>query len=91
MAKSYQTLVASGLVYEEALPNPAQQAIISTIRKFCRSFANWSNSIWDTTLRDTEIFHALVFALRLAHVHTSGRPLSRGFIDFLHNRFPTRR
>ena len=29
----------------------------------------------------------LVFTLRLAQVHTSGRPRSRGFIDFLNTRF----
>lgn len=39
-------------------------------------------------LKDADVLHALVFTLRLAHVHTSGRPLSRAFIDFLHERFP---
>ncbi len=39
-------------------------------------------------LKDGDILYALVFALRLAHVHTSGRPLSRAFVDFLQERFP---
>jgi hypothetical protein len=41
-------------------------------------------------LKDADIFRTLVFTLRLAHVHTSGRPLSRAFIDFLQERFPSR-
>ena len=40
-----------------------------------------------TTLKDTEVLKVLVLALRLAHIHTSGRPLSRAFLDFLHDRF----
>ncbi|MFZ0312475.1 MAG: hypothetical protein WAL85_07185, partial [Candidatus Korobacteraceae bacterium] len=41
-----------------------------------------------TTLKDGDVLQALVFTLRLIHIHSSGRPLARGFIDFLHERFP---
>jgi len=89
MAKSQQTLVASGLVYEEALPNPAQQVLISTLRQVLLEFRELEKKhLGHTRLKDGDIFYALVFSLRLAHVHTSGRPLSRAFIDFLQERFP---
>ena len=89
MARSRQTLIASGLVYEEALPNPAQQAVTSALRQVLDEFRELEKKhLGYARLKDSDIFYALVFALRLAHVHTSGRPLSRGFIDFLQERFP---
>jgi hypothetical protein len=89
MARSQQTLIASGLVYEEALPNPAQQAIISELRQVLEEFRQLEKKhLGYARLKDGDIFYALVFALRLAHAHTSGRPLSRAFIDFLQERFP---
>jgi hypothetical protein len=88
LAKSYQTLVGSGLVYQEALPNPVQQTIIETIRQLVKEFQEVEREHLDhTTLRDSEVLKMLVFTLRLAQVHTSGRPRSRGFIDFLNTRF----
>lgn len=89
MVRSQQTLIASGLVYEEALPNPAQQALIATLRQVLDEYREVEKKhLGYTRLKDADVLHALVFSLRLAHVHTSGRPLSRAFIDFLHERFP---
>jgi hypothetical protein len=88
LATSYQTLVSSGLVYEEALPNPAQRTIIQTLRQILQEFREVEHQhLGHTTLRDAEILQTLVFTLRLANVQTSGRPRSRGFIDFLNARF----
>ena len=88
LARSYQTLIGSGLVYQEALPNPAQQAILETLRQLIQEFREVEQQhMGRTTLRDSEIFQTLVFLLRLANLHTSGRPRSRGFIDFLNARF----
>ena len=39
-------------------------------------------------LRDSEVLKALVFVLRLGLARTSGRPKSRGFVDFLFAQFP---
>jgi hypothetical protein len=89
MASSYQTLVASGLVYREGLPNPAQQTIIDTLQGLFEEFRQVEQKHRGyTTLKDRDVLNALVFTLRMIHLHTSGRPLSRGFIDFLHERFP---
>ncbi len=89
MVRSQQTLIASGLVYEQVLPNPAQQALINTLRLVLEEYREVEKKhLGYTRLKDPDILHALVFTLRLAHVHTSGRPLSRGFLDFLNERFP---
>jgi len=89
MVRSYQTLIGSGLVYQEAVPNPAQEAIISTLTRLFEEFRGVERQhLGYTTLKDRDVLEALVFTLRLAHLHTSGRPLARGFIDFLHERFP---
>ncbi len=90
MANSYQTLVASGLVYQETSANPAQQAIIDTLRGSVEEFRKLEQQhIGYTALRDSDVLRALVFMIRLAHLHTSGRPLSRAFIDELRERFPS--
>ena len=89
MAKSQQTLVSSGLVYEEALPSLAQQAIIDALRQLLQEFRELEQKhIGHSTLKDTDVLKTLVFTLRLAHMQTSGRPRSRRFLDFLRERFP---
>ena len=41
-------------------------------------------------LKDTEIFHLLVFFLRFGRLRSNGRPRTRGFIEFLRSQFPAR-
>ena len=89
MAKSLQTLLSSGLVYEEALPSLAQQAIIDALRQLFQEFRQLEQKhIGHSTLKDADVLKTLVFTLRLAHMQTSGRPRSRRFLDFLRARFP---
>jgi len=89
MAKSLQTLVSSGLVYEESLPNLAQQAIIDALHQLLQEFRELEQKhIGHSTLKDADVLKTLVFTLRLAHMQTSGRPRSRRFLDFLRERFP---
>ena len=89
MARSYQTLVASGLVYQQPTANPAQAAIIETVGKAVEDFRRVEQQhLGYTALRDADVLRALVFIIRLVHLNTSGRPLARGFIYFLQQRFP---
>ena len=89
MARSYQTLVASGLVYQEPSANPAQQAMIDVLRRSVEEFRQVEQQhLGYSALRDSDVLKALVFMIRLAHMHTSGRPLSRAFLDYLQERFP---
>lgn len=88
LAKSYQTLVGSGLIYEQVPPSLAQQALIEAVRRLLQEFRELEREhLGHTTLKDADVLKVLVLALRLAHIHTSGRPLSRAFLDFLHDRF----
>ncbi len=87
LATSYQTLIGSGLVYEQVPPSLAQQALIEAVRQLLEEFRQLEREhLGYTTLKDGEVLKVLVLVLRLAHIHTSGRPRSRGFLDFLHDR-----
>ena len=89
MVRSQQTLISSGLVYEEATPNAAQQALIAALREVLNEYREVERRhLGYVRLKDADVLPALIFALRLAHLHTSGRPLSRAFIDFLQKQFP---
>ncbi|MFI5115448.1 MAG: hypothetical protein ACHP8B_01995 [Terriglobales bacterium] len=88
LATSYQTLVGSGLVYEQVPPGLAQRALIEAVRQLLEEFRQLEREhLGHTTLKDGEVLKALVLVLRLAHIHTSGRSRSRGFLDFLHQQF----
>jgi hypothetical protein len=88
LATSYQTLIGSGLVYEQVSPSLAQQALIEAVRQLLEEFRQLEREhLGRATLKDAEVLKVLVLVLRLAHIHTSGRPRSRGFLDFLHQQF----
>ncbi len=89
LAKSHQTLVSSGLVYQEAMPGLTQQTIMDALRQLLAEFREVERQHRGyTTLKESDVLKALVFTLRLAHMQTSGRPRSRRFLDFLRERFP---
>jgi hypothetical protein len=89
MARSYQTLVSSGLVYEESTPGLAQQAILEALRQLLQEYRELEQKhLGHTALRDSDVLKALVFTLRLAQMRTSGRPFSRRFLDFVREQFP---
>jgi hypothetical protein len=89
LAKSYQTLVNSKLIYEQPTANLAHQSIAREIETMVREFREAEQRhIGHTRLRDSEVLKALVFLLRLARGRTSGRPKSRAFVDFLFAQFP---
>lgn len=89
LAKSYETLVNSGLVYETPTANIAQQAIAAEVQKMVQEYREAEQKhMGATRLRDGDVLKALVFLLRMAHGRTSGRPRSRAFIDFLLAQFP---
>lgn len=88
MARSEQTRISSGLVYEEATPNPAQQALIAALRQTLEEYREIEKRhLGYVRLKDGDVFKALVLALRLIHANTSGRPLSRAYIDLLQQQF----
>jgi hypothetical protein len=89
LAKSYQTLVNSSLIYEPQTSNLAHQSIAREVETMVREFREAEKKhIGHTRLRDSDVLKALVFLLRLGLGRTSGRPKSRAFVDFLFAQFP---
>jgi hypothetical protein len=93
VAKSYQTLVNSSLIYEPQTANVAHQAIARDIAREVETMVREireaeQQHIGHTRLRDSDVLKALVFLLRLGLGRTSGRPKSRAFVDFLFAQFP---
>jgi len=89
LAKAYETMVNSSLIYEQRTANLEQQAIASEIEQMVKEFREAEQKhIGMTRLHDSDVLKALVFLLRMALARTSGRPKSRAFIDFLWAQFP---
>ncbi len=89
LAKSYETLVNSNLVYEPPVANPVQQGISDEMQKLIAEYRQLEQQqLGQSTLRDSEVLQVLVFLLRLGLSRTNGRPHSRAFLDFVENGFP---
>ena len=89
LAKSYQKLVNSKLIYAQTTANLAHQRVAREVETMVREFREAEQRhIGHTRLRDSDVLLALVFLLRLAWGRTSGRPKSRAFVDFLFAQFP---
>lgn len=89
LAKSYQTLVQSNLIYEQATANLAHQQIAREVETAVKEFRETEQKhLGYSRLRDWDVLQALVFLLRMGMARTSGRPKSRAYIDFLSSQFP---
>lgn len=89
LARSYEMLADSGLHYEQPITSLAAQTIASEFQASIKEYREAEQKhLGYTRLRDSDVFRALVLLLRIAFAHTSGRPKSRGFIDFLFREFP---
>jgi hypothetical protein len=89
LAKSYETLVKSSLIYEQPTTNVAHQAIAEQVAAMVNEYREAERKhMGDTQLRDPDVLKALVFLLRMGLSRTSGRPKSRAFVDFLFAQFP---
>jgi hypothetical protein len=89
LARSYETLVNSNLVYEAPTANPVQQGISAELQKIIAEYRELeTQQLGHATLRDADVLQVLVFLLRLGLSRTSGRPHSRAFLDFVEQGFP---
>lgn len=92
VAKTYETLVNSGLVVEQKTASLPQQAIAAELQKMLEEYRQLeTKQLGYSRLKDSDILKAIVFLLRLALGRTSGRPKSRAFLDFLNAQFPDTR
>ncbi len=88
-ASSYQRLVESGLVYEQALTSTSHQRVVGELETMVKEYREAEKKhVGYSSLRDSEVLKALVFLLRLGYGRTSGRAKSRAFVDFLFAQFP---
>lgn len=89
MARTYDTLVNSGLHYENPLTGAAQHAIAAEVQAMIKQYRETEEkNLGYSRLRDSEVLKALVFLIRMGHARTSGRPKSRAFIEFVSSQFP---
>jgi hypothetical protein len=89
MAKTYETLVNSGLHYETPVASVSQQAVAAEVQELLKGYRETEEkNLGYSRLRDSEVLRALVFLIRMGHARTSGRPKSRAFIEFVSAQFP---
>ena len=87
LVRSFEIRANSGLHYEPTPPSLAQQALVQELREVIADYDQEGQEMGDPHLDDSDALKALVFVLRLALDRSSGRPLSRGFLDFLRTEF----
>jgi hypothetical protein len=87
LIRSFETRANSGLHYEPTRPSLVQQALVQELREVIGDYDQEGQEMGDPRLHDSEALKALVFVLRLVLDRSSGRPLSRGFLDFLRTEF----
>ncbi len=89
LARRFQTLADSGLHAPASGLGGAQQALAAQLEELVTEYRRTEEKhAGYSTLRDRQVFEALVFLLRMAHVRTSGRPRSRAFLDLVFEKFP---
>jgi hypothetical protein len=88
LAETYRTL-ATGIYYERPPDAALPRALYAHIAEFFQEFHEQESSpAAFPSLKDSDVFHLLVFLLRVLRQQSSGRPRSRAFLDFLRARFP---
>lgn len=89
VARSYETLVNSGLHYEQPPTGAAQHAVAAELQSMLKGYREEeTKNLGYSRLRDSDVLRALVFLLRIGFSRTSGRPRSRAYADFLLAQFP---
>jgi hypothetical protein len=88
LAETCRTL-GTGIYYERPPDSPVARALYGQLAQFLQEFRKEeAGRAGFPTLKDADVFHLLVFLLRVARQETNGRPRSRAFLDFLRTRFP---
>jgi len=88
LATTYRTLT-SGIYYENPPAGALAAGLYATLAKLLQEEKKTeANQPGSSGLKDSEIFHLLVFFLRFARLRSNGRPRSRAFIEFLRAEYP---
>jgi len=88
LAETYRTLT-SGIIYEKPPDGHVARELYTRLAQFLDDFRKHeAEHAGFPSLKNSEIFHLLVFLLRVGRHQTNGRPHSRAFVDFLRAQFP---
>ena len=88
MAETYRTLL-SGIYYEQPPGGAVAAGLYAAIAKFIENEKKREPEHPQIpALKNSEIFHLLVFLLRFGRLRSNGRPRTRAFIEFLRGQFP---
>ena len=83
LAETYRTLV-SGIYYEKPPEAPLPNALYAALGSFIQEYKQQqSASAGFAGLKDSAIFHVLVYLARICRSSTNGRPRSRLFLELL--------
>jgi hypothetical protein len=88
LAETYRTL-ETGIYYERPPDAPQPRALYGELNQFLQEFKKHeAEHTGFSGLKNSEIFHLLVFLIRVGRHETNGRSRSRAFLDFLRAQFP---
>jgi hypothetical protein len=89
MAETRRTLL-SGIYYEKLPQIPVAAGLYGTLAKLIEDEKKHAAEHPEfPALKETDIFHILVFFLRFGRLRSNGRPRTRAFIEFLRSQFPS--
>jgi hypothetical protein len=88
LGETYRTLV-SGIYYERPPATQPAAGLYITLAAFIQDYKKKEHErVGFSTLKDSEIFYALVFLARLIRNWTNGRPRARIYLQLLRSQFP---
>ena len=88
LGETYRTLV-SGIYYERPPATQPAAELYSALAAFIQDYKKKEHErVGFSTLKDSEIFYALVFLARLIRNWTNGRPRARIYLQLLRSQFP---
>ena len=88
LAEARRTLI-SGIYYEKPPDIPVAAGLYDEAAKFIEQEKKHASQHPEyPALKDSEIFHLLVFFLRFGRLRSNGRPRTREFLEFLRSQFP---
>lgn len=88
LAETRRTLL-SGIYYEKPPDHPVSAGLYAALAKyFEEEKRHLAEHPGIPPLKDTEIFHLLVFFLRFGKLRSNGRPKTRAFLTFLRSTVP---
>jgi len=87
-AETYRTLV-SGIYYEKPPNAPLASALYAALASFIQDYKKQESSQKGfPALKDSDVFHSLVYLTRVCRLSTNGRPRARIFLELLRAQYP---